>query len=101
MRPYRTTDKTARIVRFTGEHPRHVGSLSEAKHTKSKRCSKKTATFLLEQDDDNPGRLTSEQRETLEERAGKQYRKRDPFEKRKHENTDEYVRRINRIIGGQ
>lgn len=65
--------------------------------------TKKTAAELLYQDDDRDGtnqdRLTREQRVTLEKRAGKQYTKRDPFEKRPTESVEAYVARINRLVG--
>ncbi|KKK77984.1 hypothetical protein LCGC14_2848100 [marine sediment metagenome] len=100
MRPYRTSDKTLRIVRSTREPSRYIGSLSEPKYTKSIRCTKKTAILLLERDDDNQGMLTAVQRETLEARAGEQYRKRDPFDKRPSETTAGYVARIRRVMKG-
>lgn len=68
-------------------------------NSKWKRCSKKTAADLLEKDDDRPGTLTAVQREELTRIAGKQYRKKDPFLKRENENTQEYIRRINSLVG--
>ena len=67
--------------------------------TRGKRISKKTAADLLYQDDDTPGRLTPVQRQTLEDRAGKAYVKRDPFAKRPSETVEQYVARINKLVG--
>ena len=100
QRQYYSTDHTMQIIREALADLRYTGTLRNAQYTKSKRCSKKTAAMLLERDDDNPGRLTAIQRETLEARAGKQYRRRDPYEKRANENTSEYAARINKLIRG-
>lgn len=97
-RRYRATNKTMRIVRNVTEFPRDIGPLIGDKGTGGRPCTKKTAVMLLERDDNSPGLLTTIQRETLEERAGDQYRKRDPFERRPSESSDEYVRRINKIM---
>ncbi len=98
MRRYRTSDKSAFVVRRVFDDRHIIGKLTESQYTKSKRCSKKTAVMLLEKDDDNPGMLTVESREALETRAGKQYKKRDPFERRPNETDWQYVERINRVM---
>lgn len=77
--------------------PRFIGSLGDAKYSKSKRCTKKTAITLLDRDDSNP-RLSTAQRKTLEERAGKQYSNRNPMIRRSDESDTGYISRINKLM---
>jgi hypothetical protein len=81
--------KSARIIHLAGEE----------KGFRGKPCSPATAAELLHRDDDSPGLLSSEQRQLLEAKAAKKYKKIDPFLKRSTETTEEYVRRINKLVG--
>ena len=81
--------KSARVIHLAGEDKGHGG----------KPCSPATAAELLHRDDEKPGLLTADQRQTLELKAKKKYKKIDPFLKRPTETTEEYIRRINNLVG--
>ena len=79
---------------------RQVGPIvTQPKYTQWRRpIRKKTAAELLEKADAGQAKLTASQRETLEARAGKSYKKKDPLVKRPDESTQEYLARIQKMF---
>lgn len=102
MRRFRESDKSVFVLKDQGQSGRFIGSTSDPKHCGSKGFTARTAAELLEKDDDSVGskhRLSDYQRDLFARVAGDRYKKRDPYEMRSSETKDDYIRRINVLMG--